>query len=192
MNKNLALKLMLIYSILFMFIFTIIFVLKGNYEFLYYTGLMTAVILFFVLFYKKFHFQVLDMFGLVILLTIHILGGRIMIGAVRLYDFWFIPGFLKYDMLVHFFGIFVVTFFIYHLINSNLKKNVKKSTLVFYLFLMAMGVAGFYEVLELVPAVWLGAASQIGGYVNNILDLVFGGLGALLASWIIIKKKYKK
>ncbi|MDD5331760.1 MAG: DUF2238 domain-containing protein [Candidatus Nanoarchaeia archaeon] len=189
MEKKTALRLMLIYSILFMALFTIFFVSKGNYEFLYYTALMAVVILFFVLFYKNFNFPVLSMLGLTILLTLHILGGHIDIGNVRLYDYWFIDGVLKYDNLVHFFGIFTVTFMINHIIRPHLNKNIRKSTWFFYLILMSLGVAGFYEVLELIPAVWLGAANQVGDYINNALDLVFGLLGSCVASFYLVNKK---
>ncbi|MDD5253502.1 MAG: DUF2238 domain-containing protein [Candidatus Nanoarchaeia archaeon] len=189
MEKKTALNLMLIYSILFMLIFTIFFVLKGNYEFLYYTALMSFVILFFVIFYKKFNFPVLSMLGLTILLTLHILGGHINIGNTRLYDFWIIPGVLKYDNPVHFFGIFTVAFMINHIIKPHLKNNLKKSTWFFYIILMSLGVAGFYEILELVPSIWLGAKNQVGDYLNNALDLVFGLLGAMTAGLYIINKK---
>ncbi|MDD5177999.1 MAG: DUF2238 domain-containing protein [Candidatus Nanoarchaeia archaeon] len=189
MEKKTALRLMLIYSLLFMSLFTIFFVLRGNYEFLYYTALMLFVILFFVIFYKKFNFPVWSMFGLTVLLTLHILGGHVDVGNVRLYDFWIIPGVLKYDNPVHFLGIFTVTFMINHLIRPHLKKTTIKSTWFLYLITLSLGVAGFYEILELVPSVWLGAKNQVGDYLNNALDLVFGLLGSITAALIIVRKK---
>lgn len=190
MQEKTELKLMLWFTISYLTLFTILAIIKKNYEFLYYTFIMSALILIIVFYHKKIHLTKHIIFGLTVLGTMHIFGGNIHILGTRLYDIWLIPpNILKYDNIVHAFGVFVATFVIYSLIHPHLNKKINHNPFLLSLILVsiAMGIGAFNEILELGAVVFLGAAKQVGDYINNALDLVFNLGGSIIACFFIIK-----
>ncbi len=196
MKDKTELKIMLYFTISYLAFFTIFSLLKGNYEFLYYSIIMGILIGITVLYHKKLHLSKHVLIGLTILGALHIFGGNIHLFGTRLYDLYLIPGIFRYDNLVHGFGIYVATFVIYSLVHPHLhkRKNPNGWLLAIVLILMAMGTGAMNEILELGAVLFLGAAKQVGDYFNNAFDLVFNLIGASLASFVIIKhhKKGKK
>ncbi|MCK4589320.1 MAG: DUF2238 domain-containing protein [Nanoarchaeota archaeon] len=193
MKGETELKLMLYFTVGYLLFFTIISVLKQNYEFLYYAMIMTVLILIAIFYHKKLHLPNYILGGLSLVGVLHLMGGFLFIGSTRLYDFWLIPGIFKYDNLVHLVGIFVVTILAYNLLYPHLDKKIKhnKFLLSLLLVLIALGVGAFNEILELVVVVFLPAAHGIGGYFNNVLDLLFGLLGSIFAALLIVYWKKK-
>ncbi|MDD5178000.1 MAG: DUF2238 domain-containing protein [Candidatus Nanoarchaeia archaeon] len=190
MNKNLALKLILFISILFMVFSTVVFVIAKNYEFLFSTALMIGIIIFFVLLYKKFRFSVLLLAGFMVLFMAHILGGYVYINGGRLYDYWILDGIIKYDFVVHFFGLFVVTFLVKHFLDIYMSKESGRFILFIFLVFVPLGISAFHEVLEMFAKIIFNDTG-VGDYWNNALDLLFGLLGSIFASWLILRKKNK-
>ena len=180
---------MLYFAIGYLVIFAILAIINKNYEFLYYTFILSALILIIVLYHKKIHLSKTVLFGLTILGVMHLLGGNIHISGTNLYDIWLIPpNILKYDNLVHVFGIFVATFAIFSIIQPHLNKKINHNPFLLSLILVsiAMGIGSFNEILELVAVVFLGATKQVGDYFNNALDLVFNLIGSIIACFFII------
>ena len=195
MQEKTELKLMLWFTICYLTIFTILAIIKKNYEFLYYTFILSALIFIIVLYHKKIHLTKHILLGLTIIGAIHIFGGNIYIAGTRLYDIWLIsPNILKYDNIVHAFGSFVATFVVYSFIHPHLDKKINHNAVLLslILILIAMGVGAFNEIIELSAVVFLGAAEQVGDYINNALDLVFNLCGAIIASFFIIRYHRRK
>lgn len=194
MKEKTELKIMLYFTIGYLLFFTVLSIIKGNYEFLYYSIIMGILIGITVLYHKKLHLSKHVLIGLTILGALHIFGGNIHLFGTRLYDLYLIPGIFRYDNLVHSFGIYVATFVIYSLVHPHLDKRKKHNMwlLAIILILMAMGAGAMNEILELGAVMFLGAAKQVGDYFNNAFDLVFNFLGASLASFIIIRHHKKK
>ncbi|MBD3355479.1 DUF2238 domain-containing protein [Candidatus Woesearchaeota archaeon] len=187
-DEKVKLKLMLYFTLLYLLVFTAISLFNKNYEFLYYTLVMSLLLFLVVLYHKKLHLTTAIIFGLTVVGAMHIFGGNIHIFGTRLYEFWLIPGVFKYDNLVHIIGTFVATFISYSLLFPHLDKKLKHSKflLALVLILIASGIGAFNEVLELFAVVFLGATKQVGDYLNNALDLLFNFIGAIIASIYIV------
>ena len=197
MNKKEKLKLTLIFTIAYLVFFTIFSVIKGNYEFLYYTIIMTQLLVIIAVYYKKIHLTPHIIIGLAILGFLHVAGGNISINGTRLYDVYLIGNLFRYDNLVHSFGIFVSTFVGYNILKPHLDKRIKYNKLVLslILILIAMGIGVFNEILEFGAVVFLGAAKAVGDYFNNAIDLFYNLIGATIATFFIHpyhKKQIKK
>ena len=189
MEEKIEVKLMPWFTISYLLFFTVMALLDGNYEFLYYTVIMSALILIIVLYHKKLHLSNQILLGLTIVGAMHIFGGNVHIQGVRLYDFWLIPEVFKYDNLVHMGSIFVATFVSYNFLAPHLDTNFKHSGVLLSLILVSisMGIGSFNEVLELGAVVFLGAAEQVGNYMNNAIDLVYNLIGSIIACYFIIR-----
>jgi len=194
MEEKTELKLMLYFMIIYILIFTIQGIMAHNYEFLYYTGIVTVLVFVAVFYYKKVHLSVSVIGGLTTLGALHLSGGYFHIGGVRLYDIWFVQGLIKYDNVVHFIGIFVGTMIAYSLLYPHLDKKFEHNRLLLslILILIASGMGAFNEILELGAVVFLGAAKEVGDYMNNAIDLVFNLLGSLLACIYLMKYHTEK
>ncbi len=193
MQEKTELRLLTAFMVLYVLVFAIIAIAKGNYEFIYYALVMGALILLAVLYYKKLKLSKTVLVGLVVLGVLHLLGGNTHVFGTRLYDLFLIPGVLKYDQVIHAFGIFLVTFVAYSLLHPHLdkKKKLTNFSLALILITMAMGIGAFNEIIELFAVAFLGAEDGVGGYMNNALDLLFNLIGAIIAC-IFITRHHKK
>ncbi len=195
MQEKTKLKLMFWFTIVYLAIFTTLAIINKNYEFLYYQFILSAIIFVIILYHKKLHLTTHVLLGLTMLGAMHIFGGNINILGTRLYDLWLIPpNILKYDNLVHFFGMFVTTFVVYSFVHPYLDKKINHNTVLLSLILVSitMGIGAFNEILELGAVVFLGAAERVGDYINNALDLVFNLCGSIIACLFIIRHHRRK
>ena len=190
MKEKTELELMLWFTIGYLLLFSILAILSKNYEFLYYAFILSALLLVIVLYHKKIHLTAHILLGLSILGALHVLGGNINIGVTRLYDLWLIqPNILKYDNVVHAFGIFVATFVAYSFIHPHLDKKINHNPILLSIILVsiAMGIGVFNEALEFTSVLYLGAAAEVGDYFNNAIDLIYNLFGSIIACFVIIK-----
>lgn len=194
MFKINKLKAMLFFTIGYLIIFTVTAIINRNYEFLYYTIIMSILIAITILYHKKFHLSTGVIAGLTLVGAMHIFGGNIYIGNTRLYDIWIIDGIVKYDFIVHFIGIFVATLIAYSLLHPYLDKRLRYNNLLLplLLVLIALGMGALNEIAELVAVVFFGAAEKVGNYMNNALDLMFNLLGSITACFYLIYYHNKK
>ena len=180
-NSN---RLLLVFTVSYVAAFTVNAFLHRNLEFIYYTILMVGFI-YLALFLDRFvHYSYTILFGLSIVGLLHLAGGNLYIGEIRLYDFYFIPGILRYDNVVHTFGTFVTTLLLYGLMADYIASPVRPRypVLALLLVLMALGVGTVNEIVEFFAVVFLDAQEQVGGYFNNSLDIIFNTLGSVLAT----------
>jgi len=183
-NSN---RLLLVFTVSYVAAFTVNAFLHRNLEFIYYTILMVGFI-YLALFLDRFvHYSYTILFGLSIVGLLHLAGGNLYIGEIRLYDFYFIPGILRYDNVVHTFGTFVTTLLLYGLMADYIASPVRPRypVLALLLVLMALGVGTVNEIVEFFAVVFLDAQEQVGGYFNNSLDIIFNTLGSVLATALI-------
>jgi hypothetical protein len=188
MKKKAQLRIILFIVIAYLIIFGIFSLSAKNYEFLYYTGIMSIIIFVAVLYHKKLHLPVPVLAGFAVFGIMHVSGGNIWIGTTRLYDLWLIPGILKYDNLVHFVAIFFVTLAIYSLLYPHFDKKIKRNKFLLFLLLIliSLGIGAFHEILELIAVALFHVEERVGGYINNALDLVFNLIGAILACFFLL------
>lgn len=152
---------------------------KGNYEFIYYIGLMVITISYFYFKHEDFKFTFEIYVGLSIIGFLHALGGILHFNGLRLYDIHFWK--FGYDNFVHFIASLIMTLIAYNLIKPNLKEDFLKKPwkLGFFIVVIAIGLGVFVEIGELIAVIFLHAEQAVGDYLNNALDLVFNLLGAL-------------
>ncbi|HNV96816.1 MAG TPA: DUF2238 domain-containing protein [bacterium] len=187
LQKNLGMYL----SSLILIIFTIIFLIKGNFEFITYTISIGFLIFIIIKTDKKFNYPQIAKFGFAIWLLLHFLGGSLKINGIRLYDTILIPIFseplniFRYDQLLHTFCYFVFVFFVYSVVKNSLKENISKGMTLFIIVLIAEGIGAINEIIELSTVVFFHTQG-VGNYYNNALDLVFNLIGAMLGSIIIL------
>ncbi len=188
------LKIIFYFTIGYLFLFTLLAVFQGNYEFLYYTVIFSILLLVIVFVQKKVHFPISMMIGSTIVGVLHFTGGLVHLPSGRLYDLWIIPEIFKYDNLIHLLATFFVTFAVYSLLYPHLYKDIRhnKFILAFIFIAMAGGISAFNEILELIAVEFFDAAEQVGDYYNNAYDLIFNFAGALAACAFLIPYYHKK
>lgn len=188
MKQETRLHILLIFTIAYLIVASVLAFINKNYEFLYYMIVMCVLMSIVLLYHKRFHLQNSIMVGLSLVGAMHVFGGTIRIGQTRLYDLWLIEGWLKYDHMVHLVGIFVATLVAYNLLYPHLDKKLEHNPVLISLLLVfvASGIGAFSEILELGAVLYLNAAQQVGDYFNNAFDLVFNLLGSLFACIILI------
>ena len=186
-----------IFTLLYIFAFGIYYVIIQNFEFIWYVAIMIFFFIFIASTLRKSNFDYVILWGLSIWGLMHMAGGNIPVGEGVLYSWRIIPLYvtenffvLKYDQLVHFFGFGVTTFVAYHLLKPYLKKNPNYKVLYPGLVLIAMGLGALNEILEFI-GVLLFPKTNVGDYFNNVWDLTFNTIGAIVAVIIIhIRRKY--
>lgn len=185
-NYYLLTNLFITWILKIMFVYA--FFVVNNYEFacyiLFYSVLFVALNLLarkFVIKYTRSYFYV----G--IFLMCHLLGGLAHIGGDRLYDY-FIFGFIRYDWPMHFLGGLLGV----NISNDILEKYFSmKGLRLLYVFLVVMfacGMGVFNELFEFFAVVFLNAATAVGDYTNNMLDLLNNFLGASFGAIFIYRR----
>lgn len=188
-------KWVILFTLFYSLIFAGYYLATGNREFVLYVGVL---LFFFVLLIgtiqaTKFSTRLLWMlsgWGL-----LHLAGGGIPINKEEvLYHWVLVPLFqletdwiLRYDQVVHFYGFMTATFVGGELLIPQLGENYRPKSIAFLCFLVGMGFGALNEVIEFFATVLI-AETNVGGYYNTGLDLVFNLLGAVVAALILRAK----
>lgn len=183
-NKN---YLIVLFTGVYLAVFSVNAFFSGNLEFIYYIIIMSAIILAIVFLNRFLHLAFFIIFNLSLLGFFHLLGGNFYFGSVRLYEYYFLAGVIRYDNLVHVYGTFIATIILYSLASPFIDEKLKRHfpLLAIGLVLMAIGTGVLNELVELAAVVFFDAAEQVGGYFNNALDLLFNTIGSIVATIII-------
>ena len=182
------------YSAIILAFFTIIFLIKTNYEFLLYAAVLLAIIYIIAKTDKIFHYSSFAKWGFGTLLFLHLSGGAFYIKGTRLYDIILIPilgepfNILKYDQIMHIFIYFVIALFVYAVVIHIVDKKANRIFIGVIAFLATIGLGALYEIIEFSTVV-LFSSTGVGNYYNNALDLIFNAIGALIALVLISKDK---
>jgi len=184
-------------AIIALIIFTPLFLIRGNYEFLIYIGVMVFLTIVILATNKRVNYPNSVLWALTVWAIIHICGGGIYIGGKKLYEFMIFNivgdpyNIFRYDQFAHIYGFFAATLAMYYLLKPILKKGLKKWTAVSVVVIMAgLGLGALNEIIEFTATVFL-AETGVGGYVNTCLDLVSNLIGAIIAMIFIYFKENK-
>ena len=177
--------------------FTVFFLIKGNYEFLFYAFTLGAAVFVIELTDRIFNYSAAAKFGFNVWLFLHFAGGAFKIAGTKLYDTMLIPiigepfNILKYDQVIHAYCYFVVTLFMYSLVGHISDKNANKFLIGLITVLAGASIGAVNEMIEFSTVVFLNAGEAVGGYYNNALDLVCNFIGATIAAFVIMPEYLK-
>ena len=172
------------------------FLLRKNYEFVIYVGVIILFLILVSITFLRVAYSTVTLIGLTIWSLMHMAGGGVFIKNVRLYDIILIPlsqtyPILRYDQVVHIFGFGIATLAMFELIRPHLKENLQHFVALSIVIIMAgLGVGAFNEIVEALVAATL-PQSCVGGYENTALDLMSDLIGSILAM-VFIKWQYLK
>jgi hypothetical protein len=83
MDEKIELKIIVFFTVGYLSLFTLLAIINQNYEFLYYTVIISGLIFLIAFCHKKIHLNIYLLWGLTILGALHILGGNIYIFTTR-------------------------------------------------------------------------------------------------------------
>ena len=163
-----------------------------NWEFVYYI----IVIILFAVAAIAIHLRVglsrgvvwgLSLWGL-----LHMIGGLVPvplnwpINGERyvFYSLWLIPNLLKYDHVVHAYGIGVATWLCWQALRSVLISKYPTYGILIFCAIGGMGLGAFNEVVEFVATLTF-QSTNVGGYINTGWDLVANLVGCVTAALLI-------
>ena len=187
----------LAFTLLYMLAWMIAAVVIGNSEFVFYLVVMCVLIVLVGLVHRQVRFHIAALWGLSIWGLAHMAGGLMPIPSSWpilgeshvLYNWWIVPGLLKYDQLVHAFGFGLVTWICWQCLRTSFNNrgmDVRPSFGLLTLCVAAgMGFGAANEVVEFVATLIL-PGTNVGGYSNTGWDLVANSCGAIIAAGLIL------
>lgn len=172
--------------------FTAWFLISGNYEFVVYVITMLVLITLVGRSLRSVEYPISMLWALSAWGLLHMAGGGVPVGGAVLYSLQILPitpaegemQLLKYDQIVHAYGFGVTAWVLWYLLQRHFPMLMGTKTSLLYPALAAMGLGSVNEIIEFL-AVLSVPETNVGGYVNTALDLVFNALGAVIAMTII-------
>ncbi len=167
------------------------FLATGNHEFIWYILTLAAMIVLIGANLRRAEFPPGLLWALSLWGLAHMAGGGVRVGETVLYSATLLPlidagemTLLKYDQVVHAYGFGITAWLLWHLMRRNYPDTRQGWTVHVYPALGAMGLGTVNEIIEFI-AVLAIADTNVGGYVNTALDLVFNAIGASLAMCLL-------
>ena len=176
-------------TIVYLIAFGAYYLMAKNYEFLFYLAILVALTAFVSALHLRFNFSTLVLIGASIWGFMHMAGGSFMVGGGRLYGYIILPiasesvagtDIFRFDQFAHFYCYIVVTVMLFYIMKPYLKENFNWFAVSVLLFFMGMGVGALNEFFEFIPVLILDNTG-VGGYFNTLWDIVFNGIGTLVA-----------
>jgi hypothetical protein len=177
------------FTLLYIVLFSIGFLIGGDYEFFIYTVVMLAAL--FVVTYVLRDLEIPNGFlwALSGAGVLHMLGGGVHIAGERLYGLIIYPFYIsptdpgfqifRYDQFVHLAGYGVIALCIHYLlckVNPQGNRIIRALVTIF----VTMGLGSFNEIAEFCATISL-PSTGVGDYSNTLLDLISNTLGAIIA-----------
>ena len=173
-----------------------LFLSRLNYEFMIYVGVNLFFLSLVGLTINKVDYTPASLIGLTVWSALHLAGGGITIGDVRLYDVILIRlsetyPVWRYDQLVHIWGFGASTLVAFSLLAGLLKKPVGNNPVALGIILVmaGLGLGALNEILEFFVSMCV-PESGIGGYINTSLDLCADLIGSILGL-LYIRCRYR-
>ena len=187
-------KILISIAHIIMLVFFIIYLIQKNYEFITYTIITLFIFWLVIYIYKKYNMPFIVLFGFVMWIFLHMLGGTTINGA-RVYGIMLInllgpPLFiLRYDQAIHFFCYFIVSVILFYIT----KKYVKKvdGIVLFLIIVASIGVGSLNEIFEFIMVLIL-TETGVGDYYNTSLDIIFNTIGAIIGVFTVNYYNNKK
>jgi uncharacterized membrane protein YjdF len=178
----------LIFTLTYVVVFGAVFIAAGNSEFIWYVITLVIFLGLIAATQRVAQFPAFILWGLAIWGLAHMAGGGVTVGEGVLYSYVVVPltsaselAILKYDQIVHFFGFGVATLVLWHILRRNFPMLDGTKTIYAFAILGSMGLGALNELIEF-TAVLAFPDTNVGGYINTALDLVFNTLGAITAA----------
>jgi uncharacterized membrane protein len=167
-----------------------------NMEFLIYIVVMLILGVIIYVLHRKVGFSKGVLWGLGVWGLLHMIGGLIEVpegwpvnGTQNVfYSWWIIPGFLKYDMVIHAYGFGMATWATWQGAGTILDKKLPTTGALALCILAGMGLGAANEIIEFVTSL-LVPETNVGGYLNTGWDLISNFIGCMAAATIIGMQK---
>ncbi|MEM3112946.1 MAG: DUF2238 domain-containing protein [Candidatus Pacearchaeota archaeon] len=189
---------LIFFNLAYIITFALYYLSIKNYEFMWYVLVLVFFFLLIGLTLRKTNFPLGVLWGLSLWGLFHMAGGGLIVGDGVLYKLEIIrlldigdTYVLKFDQFVHAFGFGVTTLVAWHLIKPYLNNKTNYKILYVLLFAISMGAGALNEIVEFI-AVVVAPETGVGGYFNTALDLVFNGIGSIIALFIVHFRYRKK
>jgi len=178
----------LIFTVSYVVIFGSAFLAAGNNEFVWYVVTLVFFLGLIAATQRAAQFPALILWGLSLWGLAHMAGGGLTVDDGVLYSYVLLPlagngelVLLKYDQIVHFYGFGVATLVLWHVLRRNFPALDGTKTIYAFAVLGGMGLGAINELIEF-SAVLAFPNTNVGGYFNTALDLVFNTAGAVAAA----------
>lgn len=181
------------FTALYMAVWLVASFVLANDEFVFYFAVMCVLIAAVGAVHWQVRLHVGALWGLSLWGLAHMAGGLMSVpsswpiqGETHvLYNWWLVPGVLKYDQLVHAYGFGLVTWICWQSLRGAFAKRAVAVKPSFGLLTLCvaggMGFGAANEVVEFIATI-LMPATNVGGYENTGWDLVANLVGCLLAA----------
>ncbi|MGL4294146.1 MAG: DUF2238 domain-containing protein [Aestuariivirga sp.] len=176
-----------IFTAVYVAAFLAYFIMIADQEFIGYLATMVILVGLVTWSHQLMRFPLTLLWALALWGLAHMAGGSLQVSGKVLYNLVLLPiagdgelRILKYDQLVHFYGFAVTAWMLWFILQKRAPQL--RRTLAVYAFpaLASMGLGAVNEIVEF-SAVMLVPHTNVGGYYNTALDLVFNALGAIFA-----------
>jgi len=193
-----------VFTCLYMTASAVVAVREANFEFTFYVGVVVILITLLTLVHWKMRFSTGLIWCLVIWGFLHMAGGLVPVpeswpinGPNQvLYSWWIIPasegasieGWLKYDNVIHAFGFGATAWMCWQGLRNGIRRkyNITVTPTIAMMTICVTASLGFgalNEIVEFIAAMTMD--SNVGGYVNTGIDLIFNTVGAVTAASLI-------
>lgn len=177
----------------------VIAVAHRRYEFLVYLAFTPVLISIIMAVHLRIRLSLGLLWSLSVLALLHMTGGLTAIpadwpveGRHRLYDWWLVPGLLKYDQIIHAFGSAVATWFCWQLLQRTVASKSgwgfrdlrPVPGLLLFCILSGMGIASVNEIAEFIATRFI-REHGVGGYTNTLMDMVYNTIGSVIVATLI-------
>lgn len=164
----------------------------GNREFLLYLAVMVILIPTVAWLHARIGLHIGTLWGLSLWGLAHLAGGLLPIPAnwphddtQVLYDLWIVPGWLRYDQLVHALGFGLTTWLCWQGLRSAFRDAATPIRPTLGLLTLSalggMGLGALNEMIEFLAVLTI-PDTNVGGYHNTGWDLVFNAVGCCVAA----------
>jgi hypothetical protein len=166
-------------------------ILNRNWEFIVYIVVVLCIGAIVAALHRKVGFSKGLIWCLGIWGLLHMVGGLMPVpegwpisgDKAVFYSWWIVPGFLKYDMLIHAYGFGIATWAVWQSIGGLLARRFPTVGTLALCVLAGMGLGAVNEIVEFLTS--LLVETNVGGYVNTGWDLVSNCTGSVVAALII-------
>lgn len=190
-------RLVLFLSIVYLAVAAAFIGLGRNFEFLIYLAVMTVIIVAVLAVYRRAGLSLPLLAGFSLWGLLHMIGGLVPIPAHWhstdttgvVYNWRLIPGYLRYDQVVHGFGVGLTTWLVWQALSTRVRGDdggLLRPTpgMLAVCATAGMGFGAMNEVVEFIATLIL-PTTNVGDHVNTGWDLVANFVGATVTALAI-------